>query len=69
MNYFNRKLGILSPFGAHFSPQMGRRLKIMADSDLASPKILKSIYELFRSKTLNFTPLLGPNFSPQMGWT
>ena len=26
-------------------------------------------YELFQSKTLNFVPLLGPYFSPQIGWT
>ena len=44
LNYFNRKtLNFISHLGPNLSPHIGRTWKIMADSDSASPKILKSI--------------------------
>ena len=39
----------------------------MSDSNLAPPKILKLINDMFQSNSLHVTPILGPHFSPPYG--
>jgi len=64
----SKTLNFIPLLGPYFSPQIGQICIIVVDSDSASPKILKFIYELFQSNTFNVTSHFGgPILTPTWG--